>query len=148
MLKVVRFVVPYTEIAPETDRALKRYAPHAERVDVSDDRQAYWRLLYRLWYASEDFAICEDDIEIHEDVLPGFDECPAAWCVHRYGYWFPSRTVGLGCVRLRGEVMRAVPDLFEQPAAWPWLILTVMRGLHVAGFRYCVHEPPVAHHRR
>jgi hypothetical protein len=142
----MRVVVPFTVLAPETDAALTRHAPDAERVDVSEDDYAYWRLLSDLWAAGEPFTVIEHDIVIHRGVLPAFDACPAPLCAFRYSMPIFGPIVGLGCTKFGAEVIEAVPDLWAEPISWRWLHGRFGRRLR--DWSACVHEPPVDHHRR
>ena len=81
----------------ETDAALSRFAPDAERIDVSADTFDYWRLLADLGVVGEDFAVIEHDVEPHARVFPTFEECPSSWCLFQYRYPIGLEIVGFGC---------------------------------------------------
>ena len=139
-----RVVIAYTKLHPKADEALRLFAPHAERRDVSADEEAYWRLLSELWVDQEDFILVEHDVEVSAELLEAFGTCPEPWC---------SALGALQCNRWRHPVMEAYPDLFNDIPAdrriWhsgnldgqflaklePWL-------------QKHVHEEPATHHHR
>ena len=84
---------------PSAARALARYAPGAELVDVSGDDYGYWKQIRRRWTGQADLILVEQDVEITAAVLPAFDACPGLWCTFRYAFWptWPPSTDACGC---------------------------------------------------
>lgn len=101
------------------------------------DPYAYAALVNRLWAEGDDLIIIEHDIEISPSVLIEFGRCPQVWCAHRYPLSAnpatpadAPTTFGFGCVRFRGELMRAWPEAvleaialelhpIHPPGSWP-----------------------------
>lgn len=161
----LRVVVPHTEMHPLTDRALHRWAPSAERIDVSTSETAYWELLAGLWAAGEPFAVIEHDIEIHEHVIPSFVDCPQPWCVFPYVWrwgFTPSPalsdvegllTQALGCTRFGAACLKAHPDLLDHMGRrettrsdWAHLDILLACQLRARGYTPHAHLPEVRHH--
>lgn len=147
----MRVIVPFTEIHPLTDQALQRWAPQAERVDVSASITSYWELLTKVWADSHSFVVVEHDIEIHEHVLTSFAACPEPWCVYLYlyrGRRFFSQS--LGCSRFRDSLLEERPNLIAdfQGACRHWNSLDgrLIYELGEIGYRAHAHCPPVTHH--
>ena len=104
----LRTVVPFTDIHPLAERALKRFAPAAERIktarcDLPRDCGArgcaiqirhchhdqscslvYSELLRDLWSRGDDLLIIEHDIEIHAGLVEEARSCPQLWCTWPY----------------------------------------------------------------
>jgi hypothetical protein len=112
----VRVVFPYTV---RLDEAIVSLPPWAEQVDVSQDDEAYYRLLASLWHDAQDFVILEHDQVLPPTALEGFEKCPEWHCGHPtwlYGGW----GVWHGCVRYRRELMLRHPDLPETIVKRDW----------------------------
>jgi hypothetical protein len=161
-----RVICPFVpgKLRLETDAALTLYAPQAERVDVSGDGQAYWRLLCELWAAGKDVAIVEHDVELHHGVLPQFSACPEPWCLFAHEVWLPPERVGasprraaaffpfqLQCTRFRAPLLRKHSDIVSrlQGACRHWMGLDVHIGVElqrrgVPGPH--VHQRAIRHH--
>ena len=163
--------VPYTRVHPRTRAALARCSRHTVYRQLAGDL-GYVELLSRLWAACEALVIVEHDIEIHEQVLPGFEECPEPWCTFPFGRLLPgphSRWDGagwgpgiplleasLGCVRWSAALMEAEPDLMTEVAAfsvdgkppghWQSLDCAIAVILRQRGYAVHVHHPEVLHH--
>ena len=114
---------------PQTREALEKYAPGYEAEYVGnlaadlDNEYAYWREVKRRWNGVEDLVIIEHDIEINENVLPGFDKCDKDWCTYVYpisdaNTWL---AYGLGCARFSAKLQRVVtPEVIESTYKACW----------------------------
>lgn len=150
----MRIIVPFTRLVPEADAALSRFAPTAERVDVSGADLAYWELLGSLWSEGRDFVVVEHDVEIRAGVIEELAECPEWFCAFAYPYKaIPSAGIELlkaplGCTRYRSELMERAPDLFAGPPVH-WERLNALVEVELLRGKVCVphtHMPPVIHH--
>lgn len=150
-LDPTRFVQPYVGDRPA------RISPLAQ-TDVGDDVEAYWRLLDRLWRAGDPFAIIEHDIVIDLAALAALRECPNLWCSYPYPLKTNGREQfwhGLGCVRFRGPLLQAHPELLAEageiasnghpPRHWCGLDQHIAQLLGDHGYERCEHGPPVQH---
>ena len=159
----MRVICPHTRIHPETEAALQRYAPTAERIAVNpNDDTDYARVLCAIWAAAEDTLIVEHDIEIHAKVVNAARRCPEQWCVWPYngpGWEDPNGDAliyeSLGCTRFRASLMRAEPDLMTVAAAmsqglaagdWRRMDVSILPTLKARGYRPHRQSPPVLHH--
>ena len=146
----MRVVLAYTMLVPEVTRALDASEVDWEGVDVSDSDEAYWELLDDLWSYQADFAIVEHDVVVQSGTLKSFEECPEPWCAAPYPY-FVGMYAGLGCVRFRSEVMKAVPGLLGEVAIkadtkhpskhWCALDSRIQNVLQRHRFGICRHDP-------
>ena len=146
----MNIVVPYTRIAPETLKALRKTGLPFQMVRVGDDDR-YWNLLSRLWGEGEDFAIVEHDIVVGPRTLKSFDGCPEEWCVAPYPF-LHRLCSGLGCTRFRGELLRRYPDVLDEVAEvdhplfpgtknWRTLDACIRDRLWERGVVRCRHRP-------
>lgn len=152
----MRIVVGYTHLPAEVEDALGRYAAGCDidRRDCSSSVEAYHELLASAWQRGDDFIVCEHDIVIDERTLPEFEACEEPWCGFGYELAVGYR-VALGLTRFRGELVRAVPDLFDlvqletssgvPPKAWYRLDVRLDQVLRERGYTPHLHMPPVAH---
>ena len=125
----MRVLCCYTNMRPQTKAALDKYATGYEAEYVGnleydlDNDYAYWREVKRRWNGTEDLVIIEHDIEIGQDTLQGFAECPGDWCTYAYPIidkqtWL---AYGLGCARFSARLQRAVtPDIIEKTYKACW----------------------------
>ncbi len=79
-------------------------------VDVSADREAYWRLLVEAWDGTADLMVVEHDVLPPPGIVAELAGCPAEWCTcpYRVGGLMISR--GLGCARFAAGLQARVPD--------------------------------------
>lgn len=156
----MRVVCPYVTAGPTIERglhplceaALARYAPDADLIDLGNRSDAYHGLLAELWGSGESFAIVEQDIEIHETVIPELGTCHEPWCVFAYNIGWPAAPVGsaLGCVRFSARLLAEIPNAMAglPVRGWQQLDWALAARLREAGHEPHVHEPLVAHHHR
>lgn len=159
----------YTKLHPAAEKALKLYAPDAEMVDVTGGDFGYWNTLASHWDDEDDLIVIEHDIEITEKVIPGFLDCPQAWCTHPYHHKYthkPDAILGmsLGCTKLSLRARQAAPinelcrvevpcfachmaGLIEGvPACWLHIDAKLACLLDYKGIEVCIHLPNVVHH--
>jgi hypothetical protein len=120
----VRVLCCHTDLYDATRTALEKYAPQAEYVDVSGDIRAYWRAIAERWTGESDLLIVEQDIEIHDQVIPRLEACPEDWCTFPYRLWRPDAWCynALGCTRFSAALQKAVsPEEITQARA-RWLV--------------------------
>lgn len=125
----MRVVMPTAVGADERAwAALVAQAPHAERVDVSGDPLAYWRLLCELWAAGEDLILVEHDVILGPGTLLALDACPESWCScpAADSEWTTGFAAAwLQCNRWRADFIAAHPKLLadvpEPGRMWAWL---------------------------
>ena len=146
---------------PATGFALAWHAPdaHIVPIDAGDITQPW--ATYASYWGKDDLGVIEQDVIIHEDVLPQFEACPEPWCL------FPARhyaagggwmTTGIMCNRFRKEFMQAVPvEAVEavagscnrcggrEPKCWAHLDGKTREAGEAAGFKIHVHWPSVGH---
>jgi len=100
----------FTDLRPETERAVKSFAPDALFADTSGSATAYWEAIKSHWAGVEDLVVIEQDIVITADVVPSFKDCSELWCSYKY---FGPKHLGylsrsLGCTKFSAELQRLV----------------------------------------
>ena len=154
-----RVLVPYTRIVAPALNALKRYAPHAEYMNVADDPCAYWDMLAKAWRKGKTFVIVEHDVEIRDDTLSTFRECDAPWCGFATALSSAGFRPAFGCTRFRDTLMREYPTVMDlvgainddgmPPKDWHRLDVRTSRVLHDEyDIEQHAHFPPVRHHNK
>jgi hypothetical protein len=98
---------------PATAESLRRIAPETRIIPISaGDIEQPWTTYARFWGGPDDLLIIEQDIVIHDAVIPSLEACLEPWCL------FPARHYAQGggwmldgfmCNRFRREFMAAVP---------------------------------------
>ena len=157
----MRILLGYTPdgLHPETAECVANLLPGAERVDVSGDTFAYWRAVEERWTGDDDLMVIEQDIVIHDQVLPQFGECPGDWCTFAYPIFNSGQRLiqGLGCARFSAALQRKVPAAefltdgrIAHPdgegVPWEFLDLVIANRLRTGhGLKPHVHEPDVTH---
>ena len=136
--------------------ALEKYAPHADLVELGENHESYFRFLSDMWAIGETFLNIEQDIEIHEEVVPQLESCPEPWCAFGYFYGYPIKDTGqigilykaLGCTKFSAELMQAVPDLMTDLPVKHWRRIDseMLPSLVKLGYEVHVHKPPVSQH--
>ena len=131
----------------------------AEMTDVTGDDFAYWRAIKERWDGQEDLLIVEQDVVIHDGVIPQLAECPGDWCLFAYPIFNSGQrlTQGLGCTRFSAALQRRVDcaefetdgKLYSDGKSgvpWNFLDLIIAERLKVGyGLLPHVHEPDVEH---
>lgn len=151
-------LLPYTRLHPVAARLANRHAPGHVRVKLDPrDQEAYWALLAREWRQSGDLLIIEQDVGIHDRVVPGMAACPEPWCGHPYPIG-DLLLVCLGCTRFSAALKAAEPDLLDEvgedgtgglPARhWGRLDVRILDHLRARGYQQHQHSPPVRHYHR
>ena len=147
---------------PATAASLAEHAPDALIIPIpADDISRPWADYAERWGKVDSLAVIEQDVEIHADVLPGFDRCPEPWCLYparNYatgGGWMKT---GIMCNRFRREFMDAVPveaveAIYgcchrcrgENPKCYAHLDGKTREAGEAAGFQIHIHWPSVGH---
>lgn len=111
----MRILCCYANLHPVTAISIAEFAPQAEMIDVIWDNFAYWREIATRWTGKEDLMTLEQDMEITEEIIPSFEECPEPWCLYEY-QGPPNKGIlrySLGCTRFRKEFQQRFPrELF------------------------------------
>jgi hypothetical protein len=68
------------------------------------DSQGYWRQFARRWESGGDLIVIEQDIGIHEGVIPEFSACPEPWCAFQVNIAGGLSARGLGCTKFSQEI--------------------------------------------
>jgi hypothetical protein len=149
---------------PATARSLREHAPGAQVIPIpAEDISQPWET-YKARWGQDDLVCVEQDIILHDTVIPSFTECPEPWCLfpHRHpcqGWDF--HYTGMGCNRFRLEFQEKVaPDAIEavpgscnrcdgiNRKCWAHLDGRIMAAGEAAGFRIHVHWPAAGHRDR
>jgi hypothetical protein len=139
----------------DTDKALRAYAPKAERYELGMQDDAYYMMLSQVWLEGEGFLNVEQDVELHEEVIPQLEACPELLCVFPYeGGKIPGTEgdglirMGLGCTRFSTELLQAEPDLMMKLPVRGWRRLDshILPYLFGKGYESHLHWPEVKHH--
>lgn len=144
-----------------TRDSLREHAPDALIIPIpAGDIERPWRDYAARW-GRDDLLIVEQDVILHEDVIPQFEACPEPWCLfparhHAQGGGFME--TGIMCNRFRKEFQEAVPvSAIEaiggscsrcggvNPKCWAHLDGRTREAGEAAGFRIHVHWPSVGH---
>lgn len=150
----MRILLPHAgDPQPGTLAALEDCGIVPELADVSGDDFGYWKALTERWTGREDLIIIEQDIVIHDTVLPQFMMCPCEWCVFPYPIFTDGErlTEGLGCTRfsalLQQRVSAAEFVLYgSEGVPWNFLDAVIAERLkRERGLRSHVHAPDVGH---
>jgi len=135
--------------------------PGVEIVDVTGDDFGYWKAVRERWTGESDLLLIEQDIVIHDQVIPQLETCPGDWCVFPYTIFNSHHrlTQGLGCTRFSAALQhRITPDGFETDGRlvnlrdgetgvpWGFLDVIIADRLRLsAGLSPHIHEPDVDH---
>jgi hypothetical protein len=118
----------YGRLHPETVRALGKYAPQAELVDVSGDQANYWNEIRDRWDGTEDLVIIEQDNEITAGTLPSFEACDQDWCTFAYGGIYGQLQGSLGCTRFSAAFQRRFPHETIAGDGLVWHLIDLRMG--------------------
>lgn len=143
-----------------TRDSLAEYAPDAQILPVAPgDLTGAWEL-YKSFWGRDDLMIMEQDIILHGDVIPQFEDCPEPWCLFpfRYAPGMDFLDTGAGCNRYRREFMKKVsPEMIEavygscsrcggdNPGCWAHIDGRIREAGEKAGFAIHVHFPSAGH---
>jgi hypothetical protein len=110
----------YTDLVPETKRALDPWNP--EYVNVSSSPLAYWAAVRERWAGERDLVNIEHDVIIHERVILEFTQCDRLWCTFPYpcaqGGQFETAA---GCARYSKYLQQLVPvPEIERAVHWAY----------------------------
>lgn len=150
-----RVVVPYVNLHPLVMGALYRLAPEADLISLGTGEKRYHELLAMLWREGRSFLLIEQDIEIHDSVLPEMETCPEPWCLFPFLGAISEGPIenfllklSLGCTRFRSDLMRSHPSFFDDFSNRQWNLLDVQvyRRLEGLGYTPHLHWPHVSHH--
>ena len=144
--------------------SLAKYAPAAVIIPAeAADSPAWWREIKARWDDPDDLLLVEQDIAIHDQVIPQFGACRQPWC----SFPFPRpnedppslQERGLGCTRFTAKFRQMVTTAdVEAGAGSCW----ECEGIKPGCFRHVegrigdaagragmpgphVHWPPVGH---
>lgn len=146
---------------PATAASLAAYAPSAEIIPIpADDITRPWADYAARW-GKDDLVVVEQDVVIHEDVLPGFDRCPEPWCLYpgrHYARGGDFMDSGILCNRFRKSFMErvSVSDVEAIPGScgdckgvnrkcFRHLDGRTREAGEAAGYRLHIHWPSVGH---
>lgn len=122
----------YVKLYPETARSLRLNCPPRwlKLINTSADNYAYWDALKQYWTGEDDLVVIEQDLEIHNDVLPSFIKCHEHWCSFCYflrvGVTAAALGESLGCTKFSAELQRAVPaEVIADKHHWQGLDITM-----------------------
>jgi hypothetical protein len=144
----------------EAARESLRHAPGAKIIRIPREDISHPWEIYKSFWGKDDLVIIEQDIIIHEEVIPQFRECPEPWCLFPFRHYSAAgwMTTGIGCNRFRREFAEKVtPEAVEAipgschrcqgrvPGCWAHLDGKTREAGEAAGFRIHVHWPSVGH---
>lgn len=107
----MRVVVPFIEIHPAADAALRKIALQAERVAV-EKTFGYSQLLARLWAERQSFLNVEQDVELTLRAYRQALYCRCEWGVSPYRGSGTGQNLfkrSLGCTRFRSSLLERLP---------------------------------------
>lgn len=137
-MKVLCCYAGRANLHPRTARGLRLNCPPAwlEMIDTSGSPTDYWDALKEHWTGEDDLVVIEQDIEIHEEVLPSFIKCRQPWCSFAYflrvGQMSCPLGESLGCTKFSAELQQMVPaDLIIPDGRHPWFGLDITMNLAI-----------------
>lgn len=146
----MRILAPYCTLNTRVVRALEWYADDVEFVYTGRSRTAYWEAIAERWQGSEDLMIVEQDIEINEEVVAEFVNCPEPWCV----YWYTGPPClnahsgvklkeSLGCTKFSAGLQYALPhekiSPFPEQQSWDIIDGRITKMAMFSGFTPHIH---------
>ena len=147
---------------PSCRDALAEHAPDAVVIPVAvEDNNGWWREISARWTGEEDLLLVEQDIAIHDQVIPQLKACVMPWCT----FPFPRPETptlqdrGIACTRFSAGFQRlvsvadveAVPGSCwecrgEDPKCWRHIDGRISAAAAAKGLGAPhVHWPPVTH---
>lgn len=138
----------YGCLRSETARALDRYAPDAERVDVSGDQANYWHEIRDRWNGTEDLVVIEQDNEITAETIPSFEACDQDWCTFAYDGIYGQLDHSLGCTKFSARLQRRFPHetIAGDGLVWHLIDLRIGKLFHDLHKLECHVHGTVKHH--
>ena len=163
----MRIVIPYVRggLKPETRAWGEQNG--AELHDLTNDDEAYFGLVARLWRDGQAFMVVEQDVVPPEGAPEDLATCPEPWCGHPYPYipcslGYSMMVLGeLGCTRFTEALLSEIPAAMVDAAAvrlpppftsdggrhWLRLAPRLRVALEGHGVHFHAH-PPAAEHVR
>ena len=144
-----------------TRESLRKYAPDAVivPVPVGDISRAWQEHVIR--WGQDDLLVIDQDVILHEDVIPQFEACPEPWCLFPYRHDAQGgdfMDTGVGCNRFRREFQEKVPTAAIEAIpgccsrcqgvnrkCFAHIDGRTREAGEAAGFRLHVHWPSVGH---
>jgi hypothetical protein len=164
---VIRTVMFAFTMFPEAFDALRRHAwADCEVVYTGPGDGDYWRPFARHWDNPDgDLLVVEQDVVLHEQVVPQLESCPEPWCEFPHPNREDIRSMmqmSLGCTRFSAALRARArsSDILERarlddhPAhgwaapgvlRWDHIDGPVFRTLLATGYSWHEHQPPVRH---
>jgi hypothetical protein len=141
----MKLVVPYSNLHPVTRQVIESYKLGAQFVALGGPLE-YGRLLRWLWQEEETVVIVEHDIVPWPGAVEELYNCMGMWCSCSYlyagGYGLYH---GLGCTKISGNLMRALPHLWDGDLEWFSLDQRLLFAARTIGYEPHPHRPPVIH---
>lgn len=149
-------VVPYTTLHPVTravliEQSKANTAIRLAFVHVGGDDLAYAKLLAYHWLVGETIIVVEHDVVPWPGAIEELHGCPAEWCSCSYNWTNGHGRAGvgihhmLGCTKLSGELMAALPDLWDEPCHWSQCDQRLFFAARDIGKETHPHRPGVTH---
>lgn len=161
----------WSEEYPQAKAALPS---SAETIWTGGSPTSYWKALKSRWTGQRDMLVIEQDILIHDQVIPQLEACDKDWCVFPYLYGTGNvvnlsgpqfMTTCLGCTRFSKRLQRVVnlDTVFTHPKAvyrrqacadrnctddamcWKHIDQVINQVLELAGYEAHWHMPMVSH---
>jgi hypothetical protein len=139
-------VVPYTKPHDLLKTLLRRYGFSPSYIDVSEDAEAYWRLLKRLWQDNKSFVLIEHDILPWPGAIEELRQCPGSWCAYSYDQCGIGLYHSFGCTKFSAGLIEELPDIWTRMNRhWSQLDQQFEWLAFQAGIRPHHHRPAVIH---
>ena len=140
-----RVIVPYVALHPITRFVLDSYGLPVEYVAMTDD-DAYRRLLARIWADAEPVVLVEQDIAPWPQAIEELWGCPCDWGAYSYRLHGGIGIFhGFGCTKLTPRLMRALPDVWNEPGRWDVLDQRLFFAARDRELEPHHHRPAVIH---
>jgi hypothetical protein len=143
----MRVVVPYApgRLHSVTRRVIESYELSTEWVELRD-YDDYRKLLRRIWDDGRTVVLIEQDVVPWPGAIEELYHCMGEWCSCAYrlfgGYGVYHH---LGCTKLSSELMKKLPDVWNEPRPWNVLDAHLRWEANRIGVHPHPHRPPVIH---